>query len=99
MQIKDKKKGLSFNFDGDLDMRLGINDFSAKEVVNKLDSKDLEKIFKFFGEEIESKKIARSIVNEREKKEIDIKTLVNLIEKTKRKKSLNLIALQKFFRH
>ena len=97
VQIKDQKKGLSFNFDGDLDMRLGINDFSAKEVVNKLDSKDLEKIFKFFGEEIESKKIARSIVNEREKKEIDIKTLVNLIEKTKRKKKFKSHSATKVF--
>ena len=70
VQIKDQKKGLSFNFDGDLDMRLGINDFSAKDVVNKLDSKDLEKIFKFFGEESESKKIAKSIIVEREKKKL-----------------------------
>jgi len=97
VQIKDKKKGLSFNFDGDLDMRLGINDFSAKEVVNKLDSKDLEKIFKFLGEEIESKKIARSIVIEREKKKIDIKTLVNLIEKTKRKKKFKSHSATKVF--
>ena len=97
VQIKDKKKGLSFSFDGDLDMRLGINDFSAKEVVNKLDSKDLEKIFKFFGEEIESKRIARSIVIEREKKEIDIKTLVNLIEKTKRKKKFKSHSATKVF--
>ena len=97
VQIKDKKKGLSFNFDGDLDMRLGINDFSAKEVVNKLDSKDLEKIFKFLGEEIESKKIARSVVIEREKKKIDIKTLVNLIEKTKRKKKFKSHSATKVF--
>ena len=98
VQIKDKKKGLSFNFDGDLDMRLGINNFSAKDVINKLDSKDLEKIFKFFGEESESKKIAKSIIIEREKKEIDTKTLVNLIEKVKKKKILNLIVQQKFFK-
>ena len=96
-QIKDQKKGLSFNFDGDLDMRLGINDFSAKEAVNKLDSKDLEKIFKLFGEEIESKRIARSIINERKKKEIDIKSLVNLIEKTKRKKKFKSHSATKVF--
>ena len=41
-QIKDHQKGLSFNSDGDLDMRLGINDFSAKDAINKLDFKDLE---------------------------------------------------------
>ena len=97
VQIKDQKKGLSFNFDGDLDMRLGINDFSAKDVVNKLGSKDLEKIFKFFGEESESKKIAKSIIVEREKKEIDTKTLVNLIEKVKRKKNFKSHSATKIF--
>ena len=44
-QIKDPSKGLSFNFEGDLNMQLGLNDFSAKEVINKLDPKELEKIF------------------------------------------------------
>ena len=37
-------------------MKMGINEFSANEVVNKLDQIDLEKIFKFFGEEKEAKK-------------------------------------------
>ena len=37
-------------------MQMGLNNFSAKDVINKLDIKDLEKIFKFFGEEKESKK-------------------------------------------
>ena len=52
-QIKDPKKGLSFNSTGDLNMQMGLNNFSAKDVINKLDIKELEKIFKFFGEEKE----------------------------------------------
>ena len=48
-QIKDPKKGLSFNSTGDLNMQMGLNNFSAKDVINKLDIKELEKIFKFFG--------------------------------------------------
>ena len=43
-QIKDPKKGLSFNSVGDLNMQMGINDFSAKDAIEKLDAKDLEKI-------------------------------------------------------
>ena len=86
-QIKDPSKGLSFNSVGDLNMKMGINDFSARDVVNKLDIKDLEKIFKFFGEEKEGKKIAKNIIIQREKKEIDTKELVNLIDKAKRKKN------------
>ena len=67
-QIKDQSKGLSFNFQGDLNMKMGLNEFSAKETINKLDAKELEKIFKFFGEEKEAKKIATKIVKERQKK-------------------------------
>ena len=67
-QIKDPHKGLSFNFTGDLNMKMGLNNFSAKDVINKLEAKELEKIFKFFGEENEAKRIAFNIVEQRKKK-------------------------------
>ena len=86
-QIKDPKKGLSFNSSGDLNMRMGLNDFSAKEVINNLGPVELEKIFKFFGEEKEAKKIAMKIVRERKKRQINTRSLVDLIEKTKKKKN------------
>ena len=97
VQIKDPKKGLSFNYAGELNMKMGINDFSAKEVINKLDVKDLEKIFKFFGEEKEAKRIAIKIVEKRKKMEIDTKTLVDLIENTKRKKNFKTHSSTKVF--
>ena len=43
-QIKDPEKGLSFSSKGDLNMKMGLNDFSAQEAINNLDSKDIEKI-------------------------------------------------------
>ena len=49
-------------------MRMGINDFSAQDVINKLDATELEKIFKFFGEEKEAKKIANKIILEKKKR-------------------------------
>ena len=49
-------------------MRMGINDFSAKEVINKLDEKSLEKIFKFFGEEKEAKKSQKIFQRKKKKK-------------------------------
>ena len=67
-QIKDPEKGLSFDSSGDLNMKMGINDFSAKDVINKLDKIELEKIFKFFGEEKEAKRIAKNIIVEKKKK-------------------------------
>ena len=96
-QIKDPSKGLSFNSKGKLNMQLGINDFSAKEVINKLGKNELEKIFKFFGEEKESKKIANQIFIERKNKELDTQSLVQLIDKTKRKKNFKTHNATKIF--
>ena len=96
-QIKDPKKGLSFNSLGDLNMQMGLNDFSAKEAINRLDEKDLEKIFKFFGEEKYAKKIASSIVKQRSINKIDTKSLVELIEKTKKKKNFKIHSATKVF--
>ena len=56
-QIKDPQKGLSFDAVGKLNMQLGLNSYSADDAINKLDEKELEKIFKFFGDEKEAKYI------------------------------------------
>ena len=96
-QIKDLNRGLSFNSDGDLNMKMGINDFSAKDAINKLKIDELEKIFKFFGEEKESKKIAINIVKERKNRVIDTQGLVKIIEKTKRKKNFKVHSATKVF--
>ena len=96
-QIKDPKKGLSFNSIGDLNMKMGLNNFSAKDVINTLNASDLEKIFKFLGEEKEARIIAFKIVEERKKKTIDTQTLVKLIEKTKRKKNFRTHQATKVF--
>ena len=96
-QIKDPKKGLSFNSFGDLNMQMGLNDFSAKEAINRLDEKDLVKIFKFFGEEKYAKKIASSVVKQRSINKIDTKSLVELIEKNKKKKNFKIHSATKVF--
>ncbi len=96
-QIKDPKKGLSFNSLGQLNMQMGLNDFSAKEAINKLNEIELEKIFKFFGDEKEAKKIARNIIKQRNIKTIDTKILVDLIEKTKRNKNYKIHSATKVF--
>jgi len=96
-QIKDPAKGLSFHSDGDLNMKLGINDFSAKDAINNLNALELEKIFKFFGDEKEAKRIANQIIIERKKKEIDTKKLIKIIEETKRKKNFKTHNATKVF--
>ena len=97
VQVKDPKKGLSFNSLGELNMRMGLNNFSAKDVINKLEEKELEKIFKFFGDEKESRKIAKQICKLRNIKEINTKNLVELVEKVKRKKNFKTHSATKVF--
>ena len=96
-QIKDNKKGLSFDSKGELNMKMGLNDFSASDVINKLDEKELEQIFKFFGEEREGKKIAREIVLKRKVKKINTEELVKIIEKTKKIKNFKIHSATKVF--
>ncbi len=96
-QIKDPSKGLSFMSRGALNMQMGINDFSAGDVIKKLSLGELEKIFKFFGEEKEAKKIATQITIMRKRKEIDTLGLVEIIEKTKRKKNFKTHSATKVF--
>ena len=96
-QIKDKSKGLSFSSTGELDMKMGLNSFSAKDVINKLSEEELIRIFKSFGEEIESKFIARNIIKERKKEIINTPKLVKIIEKTKRKKNFKINNSTKVF--
>ena len=89
-QIKDPNKGLSFDSVGKLNMQLGLNSYSAEDVINKLDQKELEKIFKFFGDEKEGKYIARNIVKERINKKIDTQGLVKIIDSSKRRKNFRV---------
>ena len=86
-QINDFKKGLSFNSKGKLNMRLGKNLISADDVINKMSYENLNKVFKFFGDEPKSKIIARNIIKKRLKKKILSEDLVNIIESAKKKYS------------
>jgi len=83
-QIKNSKKGLSFLSQGELNMKMGFNDFSANEVINILDYKDLVKIFSAFGEEKKSKIISKKIVEFRKNKKILTQDLVKIIDNAKR---------------
>ena len=96
-QMKDPEKGLSFNSIGELNMQLGLNDFSASDVINKLDVKELEKIFKFFGDEKEAKKISLRIAEKRKNKKLVSSDLVEIIEKVKKRKNSKIHNATKVF--
>ncbi|MAJ23066.1 MAG: 16S rRNA (cytosine(1402)-N(4))-methyltransferase [Candidatus Pelagibacter sp. TMED64] len=89
MQINDSKRGFSFQKKGPLDMRMGINNFSAKDVVNNMSESDLAQIIKNFGDEKEGKKIANKIINFRKKNLINTSEQLSLIVKSAKRKVFN----------
>ena len=86
LQIFNLDRGFSFNSKGKIDMRMGLNSISAHEVLNSFSLNTLSDIFRSFGEEEESFRIAKNIVKEREKNPIlTVPDLVKIIEKSKKK--------------
>ena len=66
MQFDNAERGFSFLQDGPLDMRFGINaTMSAEEIVNTFDAKELADIIFRYGEDRDSRKIAKAIVASR----------------------------------
>ena len=61
-QIDEAARGFSFRQDGPLDMRMGADGQSAADLVAKLSADDLADILYEFGEERQSRRIARAIV-------------------------------------
>ncbi len=82
-QIKNLEMGLSFNSKGKLNMKMGLNNFSSHEVISSMSKENLEKIFKYLGEEKFSKTIASRLSKERENKTINTEDLINIIERVK----------------
>lgn len=71
-QLTNAERGFSFSKDAPLDMRFNMDaDFSAYDVVNSYSEADLVRIFSEYGEERFSKRIAKSIVEQRRVKKID----------------------------
>ena len=96
-QIFDEKKGLSFNSKGALNMKMGLNQFSAHEVINKLDKEDLTKIFKYFGEEKDAKKISQAIYKKRNNHILKTEDLVEIINKEKKNYNFKINKSTKIF--
>ena len=70
LQLSDHQRGFSFNSSGFLSMQMGINKYSAYDVVNTLDKQYLTNIIKILGEERDGRIIANKIVKYRAKKPI-----------------------------
>jgi len=66
MQVDRPERGFSYATDAPLDMRMDTSDeLSASDVVNTWDERELETIFRRYGEERYARQIARGIVRRR----------------------------------
>ena len=90
-QFDEAERGFSYRNDGPLDMRMNKEDkLSAYEVVNKYSQDELERVFREYGEEKFSRKIAKNIVDSRSEKPIETTfELVDIIKKSLPAKVLN----------
>ncbi|WP_373487077.1 16S rRNA (cytosine(1402)-N(4))-methyltransferase RsmH, partial [Blastomonas sp.] len=62
MQLDQAERGFSFQSDGPLDMRMGQTGLSAADFVNTADEADIADVLYIYGEERQSRRIARAIV-------------------------------------
>ena len=82
MQLDNANRGFSFMKDGPLDMRMSNTGKTAGELINTIDQNELADILFHYGDERNSRRIARSIINYRNKKEIkSTLELVDIIKK------------------
>lgn len=65
MQIDGAERGFSFRLDGPLDMRMSGQGISAADVVNLKGEKELADILYAYGQEKQSRRIAKAIVQNR----------------------------------
>lgn len=66
MQLDEARRGFSFQQEGPLDMRMAASGPTAADIVNRVRSADLTRIFGLLGEERHAGRIARAIERRRQ---------------------------------
>jgi 16S rRNA (cytosine1402-N4)-methyltransferase len=62
MQLDQGERGFAFQFDGPLDMRMAQSGMSAADFLNEADEAEIADVLYLYGEERQSRRVARAIV-------------------------------------
>ena len=92
-QLKDIKRGFSFQNDGPLDMRMEESGETAADFLNNQNEKKISDVIFKYGEEGASRKIARAIINYKKKKRIErtleLVEIIKSVKKSSKNKFIN----------
>lgn len=90
-QLDEPSKGFSYRADAPLDLRLDqTQTFTARNVINEYEERKLSDVLWNYGEEKNSRRIARALVRSRVRKPIEsTRQLANVIEKLVQDQFLN----------
>ena len=82
-QIDEPERGFSTRYDAELDMRMDQDaPFSARDVVNTYDERELHRIFGMYGEVRNAKTLASAIVAERVNRKISrVEDLISILKR------------------
>ncbi|MCL5010665.1 MAG: 16S rRNA (cytosine(1402)-N(4))-methyltransferase RsmH [Patescibacteria group bacterium] len=81
--LENSGRGFSFQKDEPLDMRYGVQDLTAEEIINKWPEEELARIFRDYGQERFAQNIARNAVEVRLQQPIETTfQLVEIIKKS-----------------
>ena len=70
MQLDEGERGFSFMRDGNLDMRMNSSGYSAADFIAGASEAEIADVIYKYGEEVQSRQIAKMIVEERQKEPI-----------------------------
>lgn len=97
-QVDDPERGFSFQQEGPLDMRMSRKELSAYDVINSYSEERIANILWELGEERESRRISKAIINHREKSPISTTTqLAQIIHAAKKERPKKIDPATKTF--
>ena len=87
LQLERAERGFSFRREGPLDMRMGLGQLTARDIVNSYSEGELSRVLREYGEERDARRIAQAVIEARRKRPISTtRELREVVLRAKRRK-------------